>query len=182
MLEIFGGRYQISKIGDVYSLNNNAGHKRVKPKLMKAHVAKNGYWSIMVFIDTDQGSKKKYVTVHRLVAKAFIHNPHKKPQVNHINGNKTDNRVENLEWVTISENSIHAYKMGLRTPNLGGTGKFNGLHPKSKPVHRMDIDGHILQTYPSMCEAKREGYSQGNIYSVAVGKRKTHKGFKWAYA
>ena len=64
-------------------------------------------------IDVRKYGVRIYPVIHRLVAKAFIPNPYGKPEVNHINGDKTDNRVENLEWVTHSENKLHAFRIGL---------------------------------------------------------------------
>ncbi len=69
----------------------------------------NDYWIVSLF---KKGTVKSY-RVHRLVANAFIPNPENKPQVNHIDGNKKNNKVENLEWCTASENTHHAYKTGL---------------------------------------------------------------------
>jgi len=87
-----------------------------------------GYYQLQLF-ETDGCGKKrtgsgdkgkvKKVFLHRLIAQAFIPNPHNLPCVNHINGIKTDNRIENLEWCTYSENMSHAYKLGLRKPAGG---------------------------------------------------------------
>ena len=94
-------KYIISSLGRV--VNNESG------ELMKPHVTKKGYLSVSLWIDGKSYGKQ----VHRLVAKAFIPNPHQRKQVNHINGNKQDNRIENLEWVTNKQNSVHATKNGL---------------------------------------------------------------------
>ena len=76
--------------------------------------------------------KYKGYNIHRLVAETFIHNPENKREVNHINGNKHDNRVDNLEWVTTSENRIHAYKTGLQKPTYGYLGKHRTQEQKEK--------------------------------------------------
>lgn len=79
-------------------------------RVLKFGKTKTGYLQVVLYKDR----KAKYFKVHRLVASIFIPNPENKPQVNHINGIKTDNRVENLEWSTNSENQKHAYRTGLK--------------------------------------------------------------------
>ena len=93
--------YYCDKYGNIFS-------KRKKLKQSK----RNGYLCVSL---CNNGFSKSF-NVHRIIAEAFIPNPGNKPQVNHINGIKTDNRVENLEWVTQSENTIHALSIGLYNP------------------------------------------------------------------
>lgn len=101
--KIFDG-YFVSTLGNVESI------KRGKRRRLKPSTKSNGYLQATLSID----GKTKCVGVHRLVAMAFLPNPDGKPQINHINGIKIDNRVENLEWVTPSENIRHAYATGLQ--------------------------------------------------------------------
>ena len=77
-------------------------------------------------------NKAKNILVHRLVAESFIPNPNKYPCVNHIDGNKQNNNINNLEWCTHSENDLHAYKIGLRKASSPWSGKTGALHPRSK--------------------------------------------------
>lgn len=108
--------------------------------------------------------------VHRLVAEAFIPNLDNKPQVNHINGDKTDNRVENLEWCTNSENQIHAYRNGLEKPRF------------QKKVNQYDLDGNYIQTFEYIIEVTRKiGIDNSSISEVCKGKRKTAGGYIWKY-
>ena len=100
--------YEISNFGAVRRKKRSPANKRIDPSpyhLLKPKRQRNGYLKVRI------GSKE--MRVHRLVALAFIPNPMNKPDVNHIDGNKENNRVENLEWVTKSENMKHAYENGL---------------------------------------------------------------------
>ena len=108
--------------------------------------------------------------VHRLVAETWIDNPNDYPQVNHINGDKDDNRVENLEWVTHSENMYHAYRTGLKKP-AGGR--------KAIPIRIVETG----ETFESLTEcARRIGGDQGAISRCLAGKLATHHGYHFEYA
>lgn len=106
--------YAISNLGNVKSLerkvNSRWGKFRtIKEKILKPAITRDGYY----YVDLKSHQKSNKQRINRLVAQAFIPNPENKPQVNHINGIKTDNRVENLEWTTQSENQKHAFATGL---------------------------------------------------------------------
>jgi hypothetical protein len=120
----FETHYEVSNLGNVRSIermvNNrlNTGLRKSPQKLLKAGKSKSGYYIVSFCVD----GVKSNQTVHRLVARAFIANELNKPQVNHKDGNKLNNHVDNLEWVTVSENGLHAYRtLGIFAWNKGKT-------------------------------------------------------------
>ena len=118
-IEGFGHLYAVSNLGRVKSYDRIVKKKLgsyafQEARLLKHSIAGKGYYRVRLKIN----GKTIPCSIHRLVALAFIPNPDNKPQVNHINGDKTDNSVENLEWMTNSENQLHSYQNGL-TPNKG---------------------------------------------------------------
>lgn len=171
----YEGLYEVSNIGRLKSLDKYIytrptlkGVKNktlLKGKVMKAKLDRYGYPSIALSVN----KQNKYVTIHRLVAKAFIPNPNNKPQVNHINGIKTDNRVENLEWCTALENIRHAKITGLRNNATlkGEKSNFNKL--KEYQVNE------IKRTYnKKTCNqkqlAQKYGVSVSNISQILNNK------------
>lgn len=135
--------YEISDLGNVRSkdrlivtINGNSYIKRGHQLKPKRH--KDGYLFITL---TDKNNRKNHY-LHRLVANSFIENEENKPQVNHLNGNKTDNTIENLEWATNAENSRHAYNNGLYF-------RIEHLKPTSQAV----IDTSTNTCYPTIKEA-----------------------------
>ena len=106
--------YEISNLGNIRSWLSPHGIKS-EPTLKKQYIQRSGY----SYAGLMKEGKLFTKIVHRLVAKEFINNLYNKPDINHINGIKSDNRSENLEWVTKSENQIHAYKTGLQIKQFG---------------------------------------------------------------
>ncbi len=175
--------YRVSSEGDVESCKNNrhgvsdeyhAIRQRVNPQ--------TGYKQCSI---TD-GEKVKTLNVHREVAKAFIPNPDNKPEVNHIDGNKLNNNIDNLEWATYSENGKHAYKHGLMISHLTEEDMIRGRQlglPKAIEATRKPI--RIVETgeeFRSINDCARTIHgSQQNIVKCLKGLRHTHKGLHFEY-
>lgn len=160
----YEGLYRISNLGNVESLATG--------KLLKKLSHSTGYLAVVLY----KNRHPKRCILHRLVAKAFIPNPENKPTVNHKNGNKHDNSVDNLEWATFLENNRHARKTGLKV------GKNIQNNKLSTPVAQYDLDMNLIKIYPSMNEAKRNGFSCPEICKCCKGKIKTSRGYIWRYA
>lgn len=162
------GLYQVSDSGDIKSLHIGRG-KRCQGGLKKPTLVGGNY----LYVGLYGRSRKRLVPVHRLVASAFIPNPDNKPEVNHINGIKTDNRVENLEWVTRKENEEHSRRTGLHD---------NEVLRRSKTVIAVNLENGETTEYKSANEASRSlGIAQGSISRVARREGKCTYGFEFYY-
>ena len=164
----FENEYIIYENGDVFSIKRN-----IFRKPYNSHAGR-GY----LVIDLYHGNNRdKKVSIHRLIAEHFIPNPLNKKEVNHINGDTFDNRIENLEWVTHQENIQHAVdKLGAKL------GFANCVEKMSYPVIQYDLDGNKIQMFPSIAEASRKtntcaSYIRGNL----IGNYKQAKGFIYKY-
>ena len=139
----------------------------------------NRNWYFRVSLSMEWKTKSFFV--HRIVSISFIPNPENKPQVNHINWIKDDNRVENLEWVTCSENILHSINV-LWNNMKRHEWKFWWKHPRSRSVIRKTTDGDILWKWESIIEARRDTWcSRTWIILCCRGKVDTWKGSIWEY-
>lgn len=166
--------YYVTDMGDVYSRNYN---KTGRIKKLKLIPDKSGYLRVPL----RQDKKQVLRLVHRLVAETFIRNPENKPQVNHKNGNRADNRVENLEFCTASENNLHSYRVLHKKPNINWLNKFGELHPRHKIVLQIQ-DGKIIAEFGGVRDAARKtGIHFNSIAQCCRGEYKSAGGFQWKY-
>lgn len=160
------------KSGYVKSGIKNNERRYIEGKILKQNKKRNGYLTV----DLSKEHKVKTISIHRLVAKAFIENPKDLPQVNHKNGNKMDNRVENLEWVTSSENRKHSFDTGLqksrakriRCKQLDMT--FEGSYKAAEYINEKDFKN-----------SKRVKSMSAKIRAACIGLQKEAYGYTWEY-
>lgn len=159
-IEGYEGQYQISNKGRVKSF------KKKEPKILTPKKDGRGYY---LMICLRKNGKDKYCLIHRLVAQAFIPNPKNKEQVNHIDGNKKNNCVENLEWNTPTENINHALD--------------NGLMSTRRPVLQVDlIDGKIINEFKSITDASlKTGINTSTIQDHASERYWSDTRYSWIY-
>lgn len=152
---------------------SNLGRIKHYERLLRPHINKYGYGVVLLY---NNGKRKKYL-VHRLVAFAFIPNPLNKPQINHINGIKTDNRVENLEWATFSENMLHAYRTGIITKEMIATSRAK----TKKHIVKM-LNGKAVAKYLGLQQAaEHEDRKKATISQYCLGVYKDSRGYEWRY-
>lgn len=162
----FDGLYEVSNRGRVRSLRSG--------NFIAQWAGNSGYPSVSFWKE----NKAHVRSVHRLMAQVFLPNFDDPLQVNHIDGDKKNNVITNLEMVTPSENSLHRYHV-LGFQNLAPM--IGVENPNARPVDRFSLDGALLQHYPSQSDAVREGFRASCITECCKGTQKSHGGFLWAY-
>jgi len=156
--------YEVSSEGEVRS------SKHRKTIILKPCLDTAGYLYVVLY---QNGRRKNYI-IHRLVLSAFISKCPEGKEANHLDGDKCNNRLENIEWVTRSENHLHAFRTGLKVPHSGGT---------DKPVRQLSKIGEFVKTFQSAYDAFRKtGINRGNISSCCTGRRKSVGGYRWQFA
>ena len=174
--------YQVSNLWNVRTLYKlDKIWRKLKGKILKKNRMNTWYYSVTLYNHTQY----KFL-IHRLVAKTFISNPESKPQVNHKDWNKQNNCVDNLEWVTHSENLEHSYKKLWRQSVLKYLKPMLWkkwiLSHSSKKVKQFDINNNLIKTWDSISDVYRELKIKGNsISAVCRKKRKTAWWFIWKY-
>lgn len=175
-LKDYEGIYQVSNFGRVKVLPRiieiyNSRIKKyilypIKEKIFKQSLDSNGYPGVCL----TKNKKELFRTVHRLVALTFIPNPENKKEVNHINGIKTDNRFENLEWNTTSENQIHSYENGLQLKKYG-----KDRHTTKYKFEIFDLDNNFIRTIIGLKEMKEFNLKQGSINNHKLNEKFCYK-------
>lgn len=164
------GFIEVSNEGRVRSM------LRGEPRVLKTQVDNKGYHRIRVTIEREKMSYK----VHREIAKAFIPNPNNLPQVNHKDGNKSNNSVDNLEWVTNRDNAHHAIEHGLWDSVIEGYRRENESRKRPVIGYFTSENSSTSRRFESVAEAERFLGSR-HVTDVLKGKRSHVKGWTFRY-
>ena len=175
----YEGHYKVSNCGNVMSFKHKPNGK----------LSKFNTYSHYFMVSISLSGKEKLKTVHRLVAEAFIPNPLNKPCVNHIDGNKLNNNLSNLEWCTYRENELHSYAVLGKKPNKTGLGKTREKSPSAKKIYQFSLEGVFIRKFDSCGLAidflKQNGYpraTQGHLCAAANGLYHISYDSKWSYS
>ena len=164
-IEGYEGHYQVSNLGRVKSL------KRGNDKIMSLRRYKGGY----LLVNLCKNGEMKTFTIHRLVGQAFLPNPNNLPQINHKDEDKTNNRVENLEWCSVKYNN--SFGTRLQRVSVKMTNR-----KLSKQVLQYSKDGEFVREWKSTHDVERNlGFNRGHISSCCLGKLKSAYRFVWKY-
>lgn len=172
----FEGLYEVSNLGNIKSLGKGKSTNSLTKleRIIILRVKNNGYLQAKLSKD----GIRSHLLAHRLVAKAFIPNPNNLPEVNHIDSDKQNNKLENLEWISSSGNQKYAFIHGQQKVVRGAN------HKQSIPVVQLSLNGDIIKEWASIKEIKREiGFNTFGIIKCCKkeNKYKTAYGFKWMY-
>lgn len=177
----FDAQYTADELGNVYFNRLSKFRPDIKVGTKVKHfINKYGY---IEFILSNSLGYRKHIQAHRIVASLFIPNIQNKRYVNHIDGDKLNNNITNLEWCTASENEKHSYnilkkKVWNKEKKLPSGKEYKG---KIRPVQSFTIENVLIKTYFNPTEAVLDGFKLKQISAVCCGNQKTHKGLLWKY-
>lgn len=166
----YEGCYQVSNMGRIKSLSRKVWNGKTyfwtSERILRPGIDRDGY----LLVNLSKNGKAKTEKVHRLVAKTFIPNPENKEAVNHIDEDPSNNKLENLEWATVSENNNHGWHNKRSSKS------------RSKAILQLSLDGEFLQEYQSATiAAKKLEMCRISISNCLNGRTSTAGGYKWRY-